>query len=115
MRGCSNLPQIRWQYRVHEQILPSVVSAGGKQRWSNVVVEHTGYSNAAQVHHKNEYYLKLGELQNSEHPNDPVTLFNLGLCYFRADRAAEALPLLRQSLERSRTNDPFSYAQKAYL
>ena len=28
-----NLPQIRWSYRVHEQVLPAVRQAGGEVRW----------------------------------------------------------------------------------
>jgi len=42
-----NLPGVRWEYRVHEQILPAVRRAGGRVRWSDAVVRHTGYQDPA--------------------------------------------------------------------
>ena len=42
-----NHPQIRWRYRVHEQILPSVERMGGGIRTTDLVVEHTGYQEHA--------------------------------------------------------------------
>src|SRR5262249_28307354 len=38
-----NHPAIRWQYRVHEQILPAVRQLGGEVRWADVVIHHLGY------------------------------------------------------------------------
>jgi glycosyltransferase involved in cell wall biosynthesis len=42
-----NHAKIRWQYRVHEQILPAVRPLGGAVRWSEVVIHHVGYQDAA--------------------------------------------------------------------
>ncbi len=42
-----NQPQIRWHYRVHEQILPSVRAAGGNVCFAPVVIRHVGYKDPA--------------------------------------------------------------------
>ena len=40
-------PEIRWTYRVHEQILPALRRADVPVRWSDVTVRHTGYTDKA--------------------------------------------------------------------
>ena len=47
-----NLPQIRWEYRVHEQILPAVARLGGKIQPADVVIHHLGYQDADVVRRK---------------------------------------------------------------
>jgi hypothetical protein len=37
------LDDVRWTYRVHEQILPSLIRAKVPVRWTGVTVRHTGY------------------------------------------------------------------------
>jgi tetratricopeptide (TPR) repeat protein len=107
-----NLPAVRWRYRVHEQILPAVRAAGGRVRWSDVVIAHTGYTDPALRRRKLQRDLRLLHLENEEHPGDPFTLFNLGSIYQELGRHADALPLLRQSLAKSHPND--SIVRKLY-
>ena len=38
-----NHPDMRWQFRVHEQILPVVRRQGGVVRWTDIVIHHAGY------------------------------------------------------------------------
>jgi glycosyltransferase involved in cell wall biosynthesis len=40
-------PSVRWTYRVHEQILPSLRQAKIPVRWSDLTVRHTGYVDEA--------------------------------------------------------------------
>ena len=40
-------PDVRWTYRVHEQIMPALRRAGIPVRWTDLVVRHTGYVNVA--------------------------------------------------------------------
>jgi tetratricopeptide (TPR) repeat protein len=94
-----NHPEIRWRYRVHEQIVPSITRLGGKVRWTDVVIHHTGYQEPGAQRAKRERNLRLVQLENAEHPDNPYTLFNLGLAYHELGRPAEALPYLRRSLE----------------
>jgi hypothetical protein len=38
---------VRWTYRVHEQILPALRKVNVPVRWTNVIVRHTGYVDTA--------------------------------------------------------------------
>jgi glycosyltransferase involved in cell wall biosynthesis len=40
-------PEVRWTYRVHEQILPSLKRAKVPVRWTDLTVRHTGYVDPA--------------------------------------------------------------------
>jgi GT2 family glycosyltransferase/Flp pilus assembly protein TadD len=106
------LPELRWKYRVHEQILPSLRRLGCTVRWSDVVIHHVGYQDPALRRRKLERDLRLLLLEDGEHPDDPFTLFNLGSIYQELGRSAEALPLFRRSLQRSEPSD--SIVRKLY-
>jgi GT2 family glycosyltransferase/predicted Zn-dependent protease len=107
-----NRPDLRWEYRVHEQILGAVRRSGGTVRWSDVVIRHTGYQDAALRRRKLERDLRLLRLQDADRPDDPFTLFNLGSVYQELGRPGEAIPLLQRSLERSDPAD--SIVRKLY-
>jgi tetratricopeptide (TPR) repeat protein/SAM-dependent methyltransferase len=94
-----NDPRIRWQYRVHEQILPALEQLGCPIHFTDVVIEHAGYEEPALYRRKQERNLQLLQRQDAEHPNDPLTLFNLGLTYHCLGRATEAMQFWRRSLE----------------
>jgi hypothetical protein len=102
-----NHPQVRWQHRVHEQILPAVCAAGGVVRWTDVVIYHTGYSDPALRQRKLQRNLRLLHLEDAEQPEQPFILFNLGAGYLELGEPVRALPLLRRSLDRGRPNDSF--------
>jgi glycosyltransferase involved in cell wall biosynthesis/SAM-dependent methyltransferase len=95
-----NRADVRWQYRVHEQIQPAVERAGGKVVPTNISIEHTGYQDAALYRRKAERNLRLLLLDDDERPGDPFTLFNLGWTYKHLGQAATALAYLRRSLQR---------------
>jgi GT2 family glycosyltransferase/tetratricopeptide (TPR) repeat protein len=107
-----NRPDVRWRYRVHEQILPAVRATGAEVRAADVVIEHVGYTDPALRAKKQERDLRLLELDQQANPDDPFTLFNVGWAYEDLGRAAEALPILRRSLERSHPGD--SIVRKLY-
>jgi glycosyltransferase involved in cell wall biosynthesis/predicted Zn-dependent protease len=100
-------PEVRWQGRVHEQILAAVERLGGVVRWTDVVIHHLGYRDPEVDRGKNERNVRLLELEHRERPDDPVTLFHLGWTYQLMGRVAEAVPLLRRSLERSHPRSSF--------
>jgi glycosyltransferase involved in cell wall biosynthesis len=93
-----NHPAIRWDYRVHEQILPAIKRAGHAIRFGDVTITDIGYTNPAQVNNKLERNLRLLHLDLAERPNDPFTLFNLGWTYADLGRTNDAIPLLHRSL-----------------
>jgi GT2 family glycosyltransferase/Flp pilus assembly protein TadD len=107
-----NHPNIRFQHRVHEQILASVRQAGSQIHFTEVAVHHTGYRDAALRRKKLERDMRLLELENAESPDHPFTLFNLGCSLQELGRHAEALEVLRRSLARSQPDD--SIVRKLY-
>jgi tetratricopeptide (TPR) repeat protein len=93
-----NNPRIRWQYRVHEQILPAIRRAGGDVRRTDVVIRHTGYLDPTVQRRKLERNLRLARLEEQEAPDDSWVLFNLGRTLVELGRAAEGLPFLRRGV-----------------
>jgi tetratricopeptide (TPR) repeat protein len=100
-----NLPGLRWDYRVHEQILPALRRAGQQLRFTDIALEHTGYVDAALRRRKLERNLRLLHLERNERPDDPFTLFNLGWAYADLGRTADAIPVLQHSLQRCHPGD----------
>jgi glycosyltransferase involved in cell wall biosynthesis/tetratricopeptide (TPR) repeat protein len=92
-------PALRWCYRVHEQILLAIRAAGHEVRWTDIVIAHAGYEDRTQSERKLRRNQALLEREVSERPNDAIPLYQLGLVYQQLGRVAEALPLLRRSLE----------------
>jgi GT2 family glycosyltransferase/tetratricopeptide (TPR) repeat protein len=94
-------PQVRWDYRIHEQTLPAVLRLGGHVRWTDVVVDHVGYQQVGARRSKLERNLRLLEMDKADRPDDPFTLFNLGWTLLDLGRTEEGLPCLQRALERS--------------
>jgi glycosyltransferase involved in cell wall biosynthesis/SAM-dependent methyltransferase len=112
LRLFRNYPQLRWRYRVHEQILPALRAMHTDVRWSDVVIEHTGYQDPALRRRKLERDLRLLHLDQLAHPDDPFILFNLGMIYQELGQQAQAVSLFTRSLERSQPGD--SIVRKLY-
>lgn len=93
-----NDPRIRWQHRIHEQIRPAIQRAGGITRWTDVVINHSGYQDAADKYRKLERNLRLLLLENTEHPNETTTLFHLGWTYYLLGKPVEAWAPLERTL-----------------
>jgi GT2 family glycosyltransferase/Flp pilus assembly protein TadD len=107
-----NHPGIFWNYRVHEQILPSLRRTGAKIHFSDVEIQHIGYIDPVLHARKLERNLRLLNMDFSENPDEPFILFNLGSVYDELKRPADALPLLSRSLELSHPDD--SIVRKLY-
>jgi glycosyltransferase involved in cell wall biosynthesis/thioredoxin-like negative regulator of GroEL len=108
-----NRPDLRWRYRVHEQIVtPAAQERGISIALTNVTIVHVGYSDAAAQQSKLERNLSLLEKENADHPDDPFTLFNLGLTLLGLKRPGEAVPCFHRSLEISRST--ISFVPKMY-
>jgi tetratricopeptide (TPR) repeat protein len=87
-------PDVRWEYRIHEQILLSIRRTDADVRTTNIVIAHSGYHNAELCDRKMQRNLRLLELAHQEQPADAVLAFNLAQAYHKAGQAARALPLL---------------------
>ena len=93
-----NRPDIRWEYRVYEQIIPSARRAGCAVHTTEIAVQHSGYYDQSQVARKMERNLRLLQMEDREHPQNPYTLFHLGSVYQSLGRPVESVRCLKQSL-----------------
>jgi glycosyltransferase involved in cell wall biosynthesis len=107
-----NDPELRWEYRVHEQILPALRRRGADVRWSDVVIRHAGYQDPALRRRKLQRDLRLLHLERAEKPEDPFVLFNLGSIAQELGQFREAVSFLQRSLELSHPRD--SIVRKLY-
>jgi tetratricopeptide (TPR) repeat protein len=102
-------PQVRWQHRVHEQIVPAILAQGGDLRFTDVTIEHSGYQNAELSRAKDARNVRLMELELQEQPDDPWTRFNLGQTLFALGRNAEAIDHLQRALAGCRPTETFVF------
>jgi GT2 family glycosyltransferase/tetratricopeptide (TPR) repeat protein/2-polyprenyl-3-methyl-5-hydroxy-6-metoxy-1,4-benzoquinol methylase len=108
-----NRPDLRFDGRIHEQILAAIRRAGGTIAWTELYVVHSGSDqSAAAQESKRRRDLRLLELELAERPEHPFTLFNLGMTYVHGSGFAEAVDYLRRSIARSGPAE--SHLRKAY-
>ena len=105
-------PGVRWTYRVHEQILPSLNRAKIPARWTDIVIRHDGYADPDVEARKLERNIKILERELIERPDDPFVLFNLGSSAVQQKDYHAALGLLERSLALSAPRD--SIVRKLY-
>jgi hypothetical protein len=98
-------PGVRWTYRVHEQILPSLKRAKIPVRWTDSIVQHKGYTDPAVEARKLDRNIRILEREVKERPNDPFVLFNLGQSAVEKREWDQALGYLGRSLAGSATTD----------
>jgi tetratricopeptide (TPR) repeat protein len=91
-------PGVRWYHRVHEQVLPALREVGAKLVWTDLVIHHLGYRDAAVREHKLERNLRLMLLDYEENPDEPFTLFNLGATYLDMGDFDKAMAYLERCL-----------------
>jgi len=103
---------IRWTYRVHEQILPALRRANVPVHWTDVVVRHTGYTDRALRARKLDRDIKILREELAERPDDPFVLFNLGAIGIERQDWQQSLDYLRHSLANSAPAD--SITRKLY-
>jgi glycosyltransferase involved in cell wall biosynthesis len=96
---------VRWTYRVHEQILPALRKANVSVRWTDLTVRHTGYVDRALRDRKLERDTRILIRELEERPDDPVILFNLGAIAVERHEWHEALRFLERSLAGSAPTD----------
>jgi tetratricopeptide (TPR) repeat protein len=108
-----NRPDLRFEHRIHEQILPAIRKAGGEVRWSDLFVLHSGYDHTPDGQaRKKDRDIRLLHLDLAERPGHPFTLFNLGMTYADFGEHAKAAGYLEESLRASMVGD--SHRRKAF-
>src|SRR5260370_42399374 len=81
-----NRPDVRWKYRVHEQILPPLRATAAEVIFTDIMIQHTGYVDPAFTRQKLERNLRLLHLDHTDHPNDPYVLFPQGWAHLELRR-----------------------------
>jgi tetratricopeptide (TPR) repeat protein len=110
-----NRPDVRWKYRIHEQILPALEQLGHDIRRTDITIQHVGYQEQAEHAQKAERNLRLLQLEDAEHPNDPFVLFNLGVTCQELGRLPEAQAYYRRSLQGAHIGQSFVHKAFAML
>jgi GT2 family glycosyltransferase/tetratricopeptide (TPR) repeat protein/SAM-dependent methyltransferase len=104
---------LRFEGRIHEQILPAIRRAGGEVAWTDIHVVHAGYDHSPEGQEKKlKRDLHLLNLELAEQPNHPFTLFNLGMTHADQGEHARAATFLRRSIEQAGPGE--SHLRKAY-
>jgi glycosyltransferase involved in cell wall biosynthesis len=103
---------IRWEYRVHENILPSINRLGGEVCWTDVTIQHVGYLDERLREKKRlrDQNLLLKNLEDA--PDDPFVHFNFGHSLIEGEDLDRAAFHLRESIRRSEPH--YSQVKKAY-
>lgn len=85
---------VRWRYRVHEQILPAILETGGNAQRTDIRLAHLGYVDVSTVAKKAARNLALIELDCASHPLDPFPNFYRALTFAELGRHTEAIVAL---------------------
>jgi tetratricopeptide (TPR) repeat protein len=95
-----NGPDMRFEGRIHEQILPSVNRRGGEiHRLGGVVILHSGYDTSVEGQaRKRVRDDTILALELKERPNHPFVLFNVGMTRHYEGRHKEAVKWLKKCL-----------------
>ncbi len=108
-----NRPDLRFEGRIHEQILPAIRRAGGEVAWTDAFVLHSGYDHTPEgQERKKERDLRILHRELAERPDHPFTLFNLGMTYADVGEHPTAIDFLRRCLRHSEPGE--SHRRKAY-
>jgi GT2 family glycosyltransferase/spore maturation protein CgeB/Flp pilus assembly protein TadD len=108
-----NLHRLRFDGRIHEQIIPAINQAKGELLFTDVYVTHSGYDHSPDGQkRKLERDLRILYRELEERPDHTFTLFNLGMTYADVGRYDEAAGFLWRSIEHSGSKD--SHLRKAY-
>jgi glycosyltransferase involved in cell wall biosynthesis len=102
------VPDVAWRGRVHEQVLPSLSNLPGFQAvFTDVVIQHLGYQDAVRLRQKHLRNRRLFELEHTDDPNEPFTLYNLAAISVEMGEPKAAIPYLRRCLENASPENTF--------
>lgn len=108
-----NDPRLRFDGRIHEQILPAIRHVGGTVEWTDIYVSHSGSEHSPNARlQKQQRDLRLLEMELGERPDHPFVLFNLGMTYADMEETEQAAAYLEKCLLVSTPDE--SHVRKAY-
>jgi len=100
-------PDVMFEGKIHEQITPSLVKAGAKFKITDIIIEHLGYAQGAEINEqkKNRNLEALKELVKTE-PNNAYALFQLGQNYITLGNTEEGINCLWSALKTNQLTSP---------
>lgn len=108
-----NRPSVRFEGRIHEQILESIYRSGGVIERTNLYVVHSGYDHSPEGQaRKRTRDTTILALDEAERPDHPFPRFNYGMTYFHLKEYDLAITKLKECLERSKPQE--STVRKVY-
>ncbi|MDQ3812599.1 MAG: glycosyltransferase, partial [Armatimonadota bacterium] len=94
-----NWPELRFEGRIHEQILEAIYRCDGRVERSDLYVVHSGYDYSPEgQQRKRERDLLLLEKDLQDRPDHPFVLFNIGMTAYHLKDYAKAVPALERCL-----------------
>ncbi|MCA9059325.1 MAG: glycosyltransferase, partial [Planctomycetaceae bacterium] len=108
-----NRPELRFEHRIHEQILPSIRRVGGDVDFTDIfVVHHGSRQSPSQRERKLQRDFRILRLDLEEQPDHPFILFNLGMTCDDAGMYPQAVDYLKRCLKVSGPDE--SHVRKAW-
>ncbi len=108
-----NRPELRFEGRIHEQILPAIRRAGGEVAFTDIFVVHSGADHSPKgQERKLRRDFRLLELDLQDRPDHPFVLFNLGMTRADAGEHEKAVAALERSIQVADPSE--SHVRKAY-
>lgn len=115
LRMFRNRPDYRFEGRIHEQILKSILRNSSREvlKESNVVIQHFGYlPEQVAIHAKINRNIQLLELSLTEEPNTPFYMYHLGVEHSRLENYEKSSQFLLRCLQNE--HPKASYLPSAY-
>ena len=108
-----NRPDLRFENRIHEQVLPAIRRADGEVAWTDIFVRHSGSDQSPEGRRrKQDRDMRLLKLEQHEKPDHPFVLFNLGMTYADMEQYEPAAAALARSVAVADPEE--SHVRKAY-
>lgn len=108
-----NRDDLRFEFRIHEQILGAIRRAGGLVNFTDIYVEHLGsVLSPTRRKEKLERDLRILQLELIDRPDHPFVLFNLGMTFEDAGQYVQAAQFLEKCVKHSDPSE--SHVPKAY-
>jgi tetratricopeptide (TPR) repeat protein len=104
-----NIPEIRFQGRVHELVDPVFEAKQLPYQYTNLVIHHYGkVGDRDRLETKKRIYLDLGAQKAEEEPANAMAQYEMGIQLFELNRYAESIPYFEEA---DRLNPKFDFAR----
>ena len=113
LRMFPNHPGIRFERKIHEQILPALVRLKIPTKQVDVRIDHVGYENPKMQRDKARRNLEILFADLANHPDDPLYLAAIANSYFVIEEFGEAINWYKKILDipNGRQKHPDLYLQ----